>query len=696
MSYSSDFWLKDYDIDWDFTENSEDVDVSNANTEKTANLIRLSAARRAVANYVTILTNKNIPVQFNDQNVNMTDGNNIYISGDINESNKFDVTVGLALHEGSHICYTNFDYFKSMFTKVPREIYEYSEKLNVSKDIIADTCRTVLNIVEDRYIDCMVYKSAPGYRGYYQSLYNKYFNSTAIDDGLKSNLYRVPTIESYIYRLCNITNVNTDLTALPGLYNIAKILNLSTIERLSKPEDRFDVSLEISKIIFENIDAQINKFNSNFELNQDQPASGEATANPEAGSKVNEKNNKSNLSLDDILGGKETQVTSADNGVVDNIGQDTSISKTKLTKIKKDFQKQKDFLNGKIKKKKVSKKDNQILNVLEQSQVDIVDVGCEYTDSVNVVSSIECILVKNMTKELIMSREFPMSYCSDYKINANDPLIIEMQKNVDQGISMGIKIGKRLQFRNEVNVDKFTRRETGKIDKKLLHELGFESENVFYTTDTSKFNKKNFHISIDASSSMYGEKWKKTIRLCAALAKAASMLENIRVTISFRTTLESLPYIVIAYDSNVDKFIKIKTLFAFLRPSGLTPEGLCYEALCRVIPQTGEGTDNYFINIGDGEPFFTSPAKTEGTIVSYSGEAAAYHTKKQVNKLKDLNYNIISYFVSDSPVENSRYDSKLNGLFKIMYGKDAKFINVESINQIIKSLNEKMLEIADV
>jgi hypothetical protein len=55
MSNYSDFWLKDYDIDWDFSDDSDMVDVSSSDTQATADLIRLSSARRAISNYVTIL-----------------------------------------------------------------------------------------------------------------------------------------------------------------------------------------------------------------------------------------------------------------------------------------------------------------------------------------------------------------------------------------------------------------------------------------------------------------------------------------------------------------------------------------------------------------------------------------------------------------------------------------------------------------
>jgi len=49
--------------------------------------------------------------------------------------------------------------------------------------------KTLINIIEDRRIDNFIYKTAPGYRGYYEALYDKYFNAKIIDKGLKSDEY---------------------------------------------------------------------------------------------------------------------------------------------------------------------------------------------------------------------------------------------------------------------------------------------------------------------------------------------------------------------------------------------------------------------------------------------------------------------------------------------------------------------------
>jgi hypothetical protein len=414
--------------------------------------------------------------------------------------------------------------------------------------------------------------------------------------------------------------------------------------------------------------------------------------------------------LDDILGGEDTQVESSkSDAVMNDIGDDEKMSDNKKNKLAKAFNKQKTFVSGDIKRKKVTKKENDILDIIEKSKVDLVDVGQQYMQDQYALenSTVECILVKNMTRELIFSQDFPLTphinrhfLASGQKLSEN-PYSKRMQQVIDSGISMGIKLGKRLQFRNEVNVEKYSRRETGKLDKRLISELGYNMENIFYTTHQSKYKKMHFHISVDASSSMIGPKWEKSIKLTTAIAKAASILENIRVSISFRSTSQNKPYVVMAYDSDKDKFNKIKNLFCHLSAHGTTPEGLAFEAILKVLPKVDLNSENYFINISDGEPAFSFQETKHNNKIMYQGQGAAKHTKIQCKKIKKEGYNIISYFVSETGSSDSWLYRAYGGsnpgdLFKIMYGTDAIFTNVENLSQVVTTLNKKMLESIDI
>ncbi|NDB85241.1 MAG: hypothetical protein EB127_21445, partial [Alphaproteobacteria bacterium] len=624
MSNYSDYWLDDDDIYQD------DIDVGSS---VNFNLIKLAVARRAVSNFVNILTGKSVPVYFTSEGKdNCTDGKTVYLSADILDKSDFDPAVGLALHEGSHVVLSDFDLIKTIWTKVDRSLYDLAQPLQISKDEVAVLVKTCLNYVEDRYIDWYVYNNAPGYRGYYLALYEKFFDSPKIKVMLQSNLYRVPCIESYETRMINFTNEHTDLDALPGLRDIAKVINLSNIQRLSTPKDRFNVAMEVAKIILSNITEHKKK---------DSGESGDGL-------------NGEGESVDDVLGGKNTDPVP--NDVKNDSSFDPDVSDNKNKQIKKAIQKQKDFLNGNIKKKRVNKKEKKILDAIEQSGMTLVKSGSDYLKS-DGYYSVDTILVTKLTKELIETDVFPLKYVvynhHTGRYDSTAVLNQDNQKAVNAGLVMGAALGRKLQIRSEVNNTKYMRKPVGKIDRRILSELSFDNENVFHTIDVSKYKHSYIHISVDASSSMRGDKWTKTITSVVAICKAASMIDNLRVTVSFRTTFNSSnsncssnPYVIIGYDSAVDKISKIKSLFPYLHPNGSTPEGLSYEAIMKHLPKTSVDSDYYFLNFSDGEPAMNYTTQS-GDRISYSQESAALHTKKQVTKIKSQGYSVLSYFIKN-------------------------------------------------
>ena len=666
MTTYSDYWLDD-----DYQDDIDD------NPSVNFNLIKLAVARRAVSNFVNILTGKSVPVYFTDDgDANCTDGKTVYLSADILDKSDFDPAVGLALHEGSHVVLSDFDLVKSIWTKVPREVYDLSVPLQVSKDDTATLIKNCLNYVEDRYIDSYVYNNAPGYRGYYQALYEKYFNSSKIDLMLKSQLYRVPSIESYETRIINFTNNHTDLDALPGLRDIAKTINLSNIQRLTTPKDRLEIAIEVAKIILKNIIEYKNNKNGD---------SGDS----------NQSGNEQ-----EALGGEKVESPTKNDKEIDpknDIGQDPTVSDNKNKNIKKAVQKQKDFLSGNIKKKRVSKKDKKILDAIDQSGMTLVKSGSDYIKS-DGYYSVDTILVTKLTKELIETDVFPLKYSEYNYYNGSyitkTSISPNVQKAVNAGLIMGAALGRKLQIRSEVNTTKYMRKPVGKIDRRILSELSFDNENVFHIMDVSKYKNSYIHITVDASSSMRGDKWEKTMTSVVAICKAASMIDNLRVTVSFRTTFStsrghngSNPYVVIGYDSSVDKIGKIKSLFPYLYPNGCTPEGLSFEAIMKHLPKTSADTDYYFLNFSDGEPAMNYTTAT-GDPINYSQEPAALHTKKQVNKIAQEGYSVLSYFIKSDGFSNPRSVE----LFKKMYGKNASFINPNNILQVAKTMNQMFLE----
>ena len=164
-------------------------------------------------------------------------------------------------------------------------------------------------------------------------------------------------------------------------------------------------------------------------------------------------------------------------------------------------------------------------------------------------------------------------------------------------------LGKKLKVRGEEKDLVFTRQNTGKINKRLISELGFGNSNVFSQIVKEKYNRANLHLSIDASGSMSGGKLTKAMTSAVAMVKACEMAGNIKVVVSFRFTQNKQPVVLIAYDSSKDKIQKIKSLWPALGVAGTTPESLCYDAMMSNFLQVSNSDDNYFINYSDGAPY---------------------------------------------------------------------------------------------
>jgi hypothetical protein len=224
------------------------------------------------------------------------------------------------------------------------------------------------------------------------------------------------------------------------------------------------------------------------------------------------------------------------------------------------------------------------------------------------------------------------------------------------------------------------------MDRRAIASLGFGAEAVFEKVLTTSHNAACLHISIDASGSMNGQRWKNSQVAAVAIAKAASMTSNMEVVISYRSIYVGTgaqPLVLIAYDSRKDSFNKITNLFKWLRPGGTTPAGLCFEAILNNITGMGNrDTDKYFINFSDGQPYFS------GKDFEYSGPLADAHVKKQVNKMRSAGVKILSYYIDGAKLGDGERAS-----FDLKYGKQSTaYVPVTDILPLAKSLNKTFIE----
>jgi len=315
----------------------------------------------------------------------------------------------LALHEGSHIKLSNFKALQNLASEI-NKITNYGELDDLAKTKDVTTLRTIkdiLNWVEDRRIDQFIYSSAPGYRDYYRAMYDKYFNDPLIDKGLQSETFTEETIDSYMFRLINLQSKYTKLNGLKALPAISKVANLNNISRLKSTEDALVVAVDIFKLILNALPDVTNPQNQSGDGEEGESGEGEAGegqggSNGEGSEGDGDENGQTQMSGDmdgdsdgsgmgsdmeaegSSNGGsysesksKESNSTASGSTSKSKGGTPTQLSDKQKKMLEKKIQKQKDFMNGEVKKATVTKTEQSTLDTIEQSGAETKVVGQE-------------------------------------------------------------------------------------------------------------------------------------------------------------------------------------------------------------------------------------------------------------------------------------------------------------------------------
>ena len=342
----------------------------NHTPEGKFNLIELAHTQRAISNFVKIQTGKEIPVEFyaKDDGDSMTDGKKITISSVINTHN-LDSIVGLALHEGAHCIYTDFNVLKKIANRLI-----YSDLLGGRRWI-----ELLLNFIEDRRIDDLVYTNAPGYQDYYRSMYERYFYSKVVDQGLKGKEYRNENWDSYMFRIINMFNKNADPTALNVLPTIYEIIDLKNINRLKGTKDSLELAIEIYKFL-----------NIHFSTMKREDLKNQHQKN-----KQNSKKNS-----------------------------------TSKEEIKKIFNKQEQFLQGQTPKTSLNKKETKQIKAIGKSNIKIKDVKVAKYIYNDLDTSCPVHVIKGITPAIIESNLYGICSVWDDKFGFLPVVLIDIVKSI--------------------------------------------------------------------------------------------------------------------------------------------------------------------------------------------------------------------------------------------------------------------------
>lgn len=667
---SSSFWM-------------DDDTLRSYDKGETIDSVKLMSYQRAIGNFVRILTKKDdIKVHFHTKNSSRTDGKTVTISSKI-DSGDFDTTVGLALHEASHCILTDFRALPHYLngSNIPASKWQFFKGL--------------VNIIEDRRIDYYVMKNAPGYYGYYNSLYDTYFRSKEIDSALKNDIWCDETEQHYENHICNFANPNRNLNALKYLRRIWNVINLSKIDRLKSTTDVILVAREVYDIIQFAVE-QANKVADPNSNNKTQPQDSTKEMTDEELDQLIKDIENGDVDMeesdeDEEQGGSNGQMQMDGEGDDDagddqggssmdadatggNVTPKTTLSDAQKSRLQKALKKQKEFTSGDHTKKAMKDSEAQKINELAEQDVQLAEVDVNGNGSFK----IDVVIAKGMTDAMCNAEIVGDLYNDSSYWGRNK----EYEEAVEEGWTLGTLLGKKLKTREEERTLKTTRLPAGRIDKRLIAELGFGNDKVFSQTLVSTTKQSTLHMSLDASGSMGGAQWAAAIKTATAVARAASMIGSLRVVIDVRGSARgsrnsgNRALVWVVYDSKKDSMSVVRNKFKHLYPGGSTPEGLCYDAIMKEIVGVAKGKDSYFINVSDGEPAFSS----------YYGHTAAMHTAKQMKRMRDNGINVMAYFVGSGTVKQIEKSHSYQ-TFKTMYGKDARAIDLNNLAELSKSLN---------
>lgn len=743
QSHSS-YWLDDVMDEWE--------DADDPNTIDKA--IRLAAVRRAVSNFVRILTNDpKIAVKFNEGKDSYTDGKTVVISAQ-DKPKDFDVMVGLALHEASHCLLTPMNFYAGMCSPLLM-IGDYNFigfwKDKNNKEGIADFfhpdfrkiiasddegvfkslmshIKMFLNIVEDRRIDAWVYNTAVGYRPYYAALYKKYFLAPVIDKALASDTeWKEPTMDNYINRIVNVMNSHNDPDALPHLRQMFDTFDVSNIHRLSD----YSPNIQMKKFIREvtlatEYVADSRNYNRRHGVtnrpqgdvqyildvftNPDQRAMKGYEYMPPTWILANELLAQVVKATDfkfdaEVPPPTTTKVRVVSEGEGDGdpvegeVDIDTQPSESKddggkpvgkplsAERLKKAVAAQRKFLEGDLRKTKIARKLGEMVSQVEEANAEIVEVGGK-TSAMGKIRT-PCIVINNVTKQTMMADWFLFGPSGRADVDF-------VRRNNDQFIKSGIRMGQilsqRLAIRNDPTVTHYTRQDAGRIDRRILAQLGMNITNVFKKTRTDKFNPVVVYLSLDASGSMSGRKWGKALAVATALSYLADKVPDIDVVVMARGGSD-VATVAVLHDSRKQKFAVARGIFELTTACGATPEALCFEATLDFIVNSEKKSDVYFINFSDGEPSFSmknhNPTDENSHYTSYCGTTAETHCRQIMNVYREAGVRILSYFISEfNPMSDYAMKHGSGRAFRAMYGESAEFVNVENATMVLKTLQK--------
>lgn len=709
-------------------------------------LIELVSYHRAITNFVKITTGKEIPVRWAGSQSH-TCGQSIQLSAEIDQSN-FDVTVGLALHEASHVLLTDFQLTNDLYSWLRPYSLPPMRRSGVLQDLrnqaspiidrihkcfglsgnnaAVDVFHQIANWLEDRRIDHFVFSSSPGYKAYYHKLYNHYWNTEQTAQALSSALYRDPrNWESWKLHIYNLISPYSKINALPNLAKIAKVIDVRNVGRWTSTKDVFYTTIEVLNLVLDTVESlpalpaqappppaqkpqQADPADLDYadlyddqqdDVDDDQE---EQEEEDDAGQQQDKEGGSNQLSDQNVVNDRPTsnqqQPSSGDDE--DDDGSDSQQADDdpldhsaeaeqaadRLLNQQDKFLDQERMDNFKV---KASRNLQRELEETAAQDMEVVVTSFKGVGNVPAGVVIQDYTTRKVSTLLHALETGQAKWKEDigpYGVNPVDWFNYPHNtKAVTDGIQFGQLLGRKLVRHNEQRSTVTNRLRSGKIDLNRLAHAGYGIESVFKQTQIDQCKPATIHISLDASGSMNGDRWRAAIKMVVAIAKAATMVQNVAIKVDARNASSDSARAIILYDSKINPLQHLTKLLTYFQPSGSTPESLCFEAMMikNLIASGSHSHDSYFINLSDGQP---------GGPNDYQGYKAIVHCQQQCSKIESqLKATILSFLINEEASTQglSGIDGKV---FQRMYRSAARAIDTNSLPSVASELNQILLQ----
>lgn len=704
-------------------------------------LHKLNELRKTVINFCSIiLQGKSVDVRYAGSQ-SFTDGNVIIISADIVKN--FDTVVGLAMHETSHIRWSNFKLIETLSDSLKELAKEYITEIQkkhptVIKDKtlfekysealvkeITEFGRGVQNWIEDRRIDNLALENFPGYLGYYSAFYEQCFRGKPHQEYIEKYNRTGDIFQDYMAYILLSMTPNFKLNALPNLSRIMKLLDVNVLSS-AKQDKNIDTTISVLRIILEEYMMQLGdgsdpndeekmkehmenvsknaecKFsNPSANGNDGPPRTFTISNNPGAGGsgepidfrpgidKLVDENGKE-IDVNKMIGDELKKGRKLIEDMVDLVND--SEKKPNNDGKAKDGMPSKDSSSKVKDKTKKTTSSNELYprEHLSVSDAERLETWIKSQADIFTSDMFDCALLPLINISNLDDKTHPIHNILRISSKVEDGYHDESKQILD-AYNLGKSLRPKLKFINMEGKVKITRKLEGKLDRRKLSEFFAGSTRLFYTEKESKGEDFHFHFAIDASGSMGGSKWLSARSVLMTIVSALHGINGISISADMRTNITgrgysgSMPVTAIIYDS---RFSKPHQLLEMLQrmtgTGGDNADGVSIDATRKFLDAVTKKKNKIFINISDGRPSHSSQGK------SYSGNSAIKHTGDAVQRLRKKGWAATGFYIDDSRA----YDSGYLNDFKKQYGEKSKIISYSDTMEIARTINTMIADSA--